>query len=298
MRHCGGERVIDPALEQVCTQAQRSIKDHLVDFQAKMQAGAKSADHVARTIRVIGAICSQMGFKTAQDISADGVNQYAESLREAGRSARTIQSHLTAIKSFTNWLSRNHKLLRDPLTSVTKPNPKSDRRRERRMLLPDEWSLLLSATKGGPEGNGMSGPERALMYRVAVETGLRSNELRSLVRGQLYVDEEQPFITCKAGSTKNSKLAKQYIRHDLAEELRQYVMRKAPKAKVFQPEDRTRMAATLRDDLASARKKWLLVALLFIDPVLANRNHSTSPLKWFYCCAPTHFPESAPEHSH
>ena len=71
------------------------------------------------------------------------------------------------------------------------------------MLLPDEWRLLEAAALQGPERFGMEGTERMLLYRTAIETGLRSSELRSLTRGNLFHRADSPFITCKAGSTKN-----------------------------------------------------------------------------------------------
>ena len=44
-------------------------------------------------------------FETPSDISADGINRYALHMRKLGRAARTIQSHLNVIKSFTKWLA-------------------------------------------------------------------------------------------------------------------------------------------------------------------------------------------------
>ncbi len=105
----------------------------------------------------------------------------------------------------------HHKLPRDPLASVKKPNPKTDRRVERRALLPEEWHRLEAATLTGPERNGMSCKERIVLYRTAIQAGLRSGELRSLSRGSLYLDALPPYLLCKAKSTKNRKDAQQFI---------------------------------------------------------------------------------------
>ncbi len=160
------------------------------------------------------------GFKMAADMNADGVNRYAGKLRDEGRAARTIQAHLNAIKAFSKWLTEHHKLPRDP---------QADRRRERRILLPEEWRLLETATAAGPERYGMTGGERLLLYCTAIQTGLRSNELRSLTRGQLYFDSDPPYITCKAGSTKNRKDARQYIQPELAASLRPKSQQRHPR---------------------------------------------------------------------
>ena len=127
----------------------------------------------------------------------------------------------------------------------------------------------------------MTGSERLLLYRTAIQTGLRSNELRSLTRGQLYFDSNPPYITCKAGSTKNRKDARQYIQPELAADLKTHVATKSPKAPTFKLPHETNLARMLRDDLADSRKQWLSEAKS--DPqeyaqrqqsdFLANVNH-------------------------
>jgi integrase len=251
------EGVIDPTLDSVSQESRRSMNDHLTDFEHKLQAANRTDKHIRVTIKFIRRIAEHAGFETAADIHADGVHRYAVRLRDQGRSARTIQSHLAAIKSFTKWLTENHKLPRDPLASVKKPNPKADRRRERRILLPDEWRRLEAATESGRVRYGMTGAERVLLYRTAVQTGLRSNELRSLTRGQLFFESDTPYITCKARSTKNRQDARQYIPPELAFALKAHIATKTPKAPVFGLPHESNLARMLRDDLAEARKAWL-----------------------------------------
>lgn len=251
------EGVIDAALDSINKQANRSIESHLADFENKMLTANRTAKHIQSTKNFIRRIADYAGFDVAMDINADGVNRYASKLRDEGLSARTIQAHLNAITAFTKWLYENQKLPRDPLASVKKPNPETDRRRERRVLLPEEWRLLERAADSGPDRYGMTGAERSLLYRTAIETGLRSSELRSLTRGRLSLESDQPFLTCKAGSTKNGKDAKQYIQPDLAERLKAHIGRKAPKTPLFGMPHETNLARMLRDDLSDARQRWL-----------------------------------------
>ena len=254
------ERVIDAGLEAISEQAQRLIDDHLADFGAKMAAGGRKAGYIKTTIGYVRSIATASGWSTAADISADAVNRYAGGLREAGQAARTIQAHLTAAKSFARWLANNQKLPRDPLASVTKPDPKGDRRLERRMLLPDEWPWLKAATRNGPVRSDTGGPARAILYALAIQSGLRLNELRSLTRQRLFLDEADPFVTCKAAQTKNAKDARQFIRPDLADELRLHVAATAPQAAIFTIGRRSVPADMLRQDLQAARRDWLEAA--------------------------------------
>ena len=248
--------VIDPALDSIGKESQRAIDSHLADFEAKLRTGKRDAEHVRSTISYIRTIAKSAGFSLAADIQADGVNHFATDLSER-RSSRTVEAYLIAIKAFTKWLTEHHKLPRDPLSSVRKPNPKTDRRRERRMLLPEEWRIVQSVTNTAPTKYGMTGHERVLVYSTAIQSGLRSNELRSLMSSGLYLDSNPPYITCKGRSTKNKQDARQYIQSDLAAQLAAHIRTKAPKASVFgiaSKDDATKM---LREDLADARKAWL-----------------------------------------
>ncbi len=252
--------LIDPRQERLALERKRSLETHLADYEAKLRAANRTDNHVDRTLGFIRGIVAAAGFATVADITADGVNAYAGELGQK-RSARTVAAHLTAIKSFTRWLAVNGKLPSDPLASVQKPNPKAARKHQRRMLLPEEWDWLRTVTLAdNAERDGMAAGERVLLYATAIQTGLRSGELRSLTRGRLYLDAARPYIVCKAGSTKNQQDAQQYIQADLAAELREHVARKAPVAPVFAMPAAYDVAAMLRADLDATRREWLKAA--------------------------------------
>ncbi len=249
--------VIDARLDAIQEQARRPISEHLDDYEAKLSAGGRTETHIQTQLYCIrqAAECDQ--WNTIGDVTADGVNRYAGSMKQSNRSAQTIRNHLAAIKSFVHWLFVNGKLSHDPLVSVKMPNAKADRKRKRRMLLHDEWEWLRLITIANPDRYSMTGQSRMLLYATAIQTGLRSSELRSLSRGNLFLANEKPYITCSASNTKNRKDARQYIQNDLADELREYVATKAPRSPVFAMPPRWDVASMLRDDLADARREWL-----------------------------------------
>ena len=251
------EGVIDPALDAISKESQRTIESHLADYESKLRAKGGTGKHIYHTARVIRCISEFAGFAIATDISGDSVNRYVDKMRDDGRSARTIQSHLTAIKGFTKWLAEGHKLQRDPLSGVTKPSPKTDRRIERRMLLPEEWKWLATATGGGPVRFTIDPVSRLLLYRTAIQTGLRSNELRTLTRGCLFLGAKRPYIRAKARNTKDGNIAKQYVQAGLADDLKAHIARKSPVATVFNMPHEANVAKMLREDLAEARQQWI-----------------------------------------
>ncbi len=252
------ERVIDPTLADLDTIALMPLKVHLDDYGSAMASKSKQG-HIDDTRIAI----EKMGFKTLREITADKVNSYASDLRKAGRSARTVASHLQSIKGFTRWAVTNGKLARDPLITVSKPSVEDDRRLVRRFLSHDEWKWLDSITRQSGERGGMRGIERALLYATAIQTGLRSGEMRSLTRGKLNLTDATPFVIAKPGGTKNKKLARQYIQPELATELKQLVGKKLAGANVFAMPKEHDVADMLRADIEAARAEWLST---FSDP--------------------------------
>jgi integrase len=248
--------IIDVVADEIAKQSNRSIESHLGDFIAKLEAAGRSTKHIDDTQRKIRAVADFARFETAGDITPDGVNRLANSLKADGLSARTIGSYIDAIRAFTRWLTENQKSTRDPLVGVKKPNPAKDRRLERRFLEPDEWRHIQQAAMAGPERRGMTGSARALLYELAIVTGLRSNELRSLTLSSLDLGTN-PIVICDACDTKNKKLARQHIPRHLAERLREYIEPRPPKANAFDMPHETSLARMLREDVADARLKWL-----------------------------------------
>ena len=128
------------------------------------------------------------------------------------------------------------------------------------MLLLEEWQWLQATTISAGESFGVQPRERLLLYEVAIETGLRSSELRSLTRARLFLDAQRPYVTVKARSTKNKQEARQYINEALAADLRRHAATKSPQAQLFAMPHETQVAKMLRSDLANARREWIKAA--------------------------------------
>ena len=80
---------------------------------------------------------------------------------------------------------RERRASESPLVHLAKLNEQSDRKHEQRALSLNEVRRLLRVTACQEECYGMSGAARALLYRLAIETGLRANELRNLTSREL-----------------------------------------------------------------------------------------------------------------
>ena len=76
------------------------------------------------------------------------------------------------------------------------------------------------------------GRERALVYKVAVLTGLRRGEIESLTLAHLLLEETTPVLRMQAKDTKNREAIDVPLRGDLVEDLRQWIATKRNAATV------------------------------------------------------------------
>ena len=114
--------------------------------------------------------------------------------------------------------------------------------------------MLIEQTERGPERMELSGPDRALVYTLAVDTGLRANEIRTLTPTSLDLEATPPIVTVSAAYSKHRRDDALPLRHDLISELRPHLDRFAPGQTVFRLPDKP--AKMLRADLAAARDAW------------------------------------------
>jgi integrase/recombinase XerD len=99
----------------------------------------------------------------------------------------------------------------------------------------------------------MEGHERELLYWLAVESGLRSNELRSLTRKSFALDAEPPMVTVDAAYSKHRRQDMLALRPVLAKALREFLAAKIPDAPAFRmPTDRRVASAMFQADLEAA----------------------------------------------
>jgi integrase len=249
-------------LEASRAAAVKRLSEHLNDFEAAILARGKTAKHAELVTKRARTLFDGCGFKLWSDVQAAKVEANLATLREStdeetGISAQTSNFYLAAAKQFGKWMVREERATRSPLEHLRGLNVATDRRHERRALSADELRRLVAAAQNGPEVLGMRGAERALLYRLAVETGLRSNELRSLVRTSFRFGKQSATVVVEARNSKRRRQDELPIRAETAELIQTHVATKHPGAAVFAMPRADGMADMLRSDLLAARTAWL-----------------------------------------
>ena len=252
------EGVVDPAAERLAKQRTRQLKDHLKEFERSISSANQTEKHVNATIDAVSDAATVGNWASLGDINAEDVELYMSQLRDADAAARTIQRKVNSVKQFSKWCYETGRIQTNILARVKTPNPDTDRRLERRALLPEEWPILLKTTvEGEDHACGVTGPQRGLLYSIALQTGLRSNELRSLTLGKLHLDKKPPFVLVPSRSTKNKKPARQYLTQTLAGEFQDHAKSRPHGSPLFDLPHETDMALMLRQDLENARRDWI-----------------------------------------
>jgi 7-cyano-7-deazaguanine synthase len=199
------------------------------------------------------------------DVDGAAFSRHLKELAESGRAARSINKRRTAVRGFTRWLHKQGRMKTDPLLGIPVRREQTDRRVVRRALSDEELARLFRAVEADCRGSGnteasrprgaMNGVDRAMLYRLAVGTGLRLGEIASLTPQSFDLEADAPFVTIEAGYSKRRTRDEQPIRSDLADLLRGY-LRGHPRTQQIWRLPRG-MAKVLRDDLAKARRGWI-----------------------------------------
>ena len=237
----------------------RRLKDHLVDFVANLTNRGATPDYVNTTEQRVSAILDGCKFERIDQISASRVQEFLAGLRKRGKSVASSNHYLRAIKMFTRWLVRDHRMSEDRLAYMSALNEEVDRRRIRRPLTTDEFARLIEAVESGPALQQLSGPDRAILYIIGVYTGYRRNEIGSVTKQSFNVDSDPPTLTVQAGYSKHRRTDVLPLRKDFAERIRKWIAGK-PKVRPNEPLLRVtnkRTADMLEEDLAAAREKWI-----------------------------------------
>lgn len=186
----------------------------------------RNKDHVQTVMHRIRSIVNACGFKTWPDIRKSAVESYLGGLSV---SLRTHVGYIAAIKAFCTWAVDDERADYSPLQKlrrITVPD-----REARRPLSADEVGKLLAATVNQPTRYGLSGFDRAVLYRVAVETGFRVRELRHLTAGGFNMDKAT--LSLSGQFCKDRRDAIQPLTMALAASLAGYLAGKEPTDRIF-----------------------------------------------------------------
>ena len=241
----------------------RPVAAHIEDWRLSMLARGDKPNHSNHMAGAVTRVLASAGVASVAEPKPDLIELALGRMTAAGRSPRTRNHALSAIKAFFRWLYNVERIREVPrgVAKITKLSEESDRKLIRRALSRDEVNQLIEVTRMGPDrvatraGRGqtttaiITGPDRAMLYDLAAGTGFRANELRSLTLESFHLDTADPMVTIHAGYSKDGHSTEQPIGSALAERLRDYLRGRGP-GRVFVVPEKT--AKMIRADIAAA----------------------------------------------
>jgi integrase len=247
--------------------ASKLLTSHMDDFKAALVARGNTEKHASLTVCRVKRIFDGCGFRFWSNVSASEVERCLAELRKdktrdgkvvkRGISAASSNHHLTAVKAFCKWMVRDRRASQSPVEHLKALNVRTDRRHDRRALSVEEIRWLTSVTAQGPVREGMPGADRSLLYQLAIESGLRANELRSLTRECFQLEGKEPSVTIRAAYAKNRRMDTLPLRPRLAGLMRDHLARKPLDLPAFNMPRPNRVVFMLRADLEAAREAWI-----------------------------------------
>ena len=252
------------------------MEQHLEDYRDELLSKGDTEKHVKHTIGVLRRLLESAEIKTLPALQASRLQMSLGRIKEK-RSARTANHARQSVLTFLTWLDDSDRIMRKPsgLKRIKPFNVQSDRKRVRRSLTFADVILLLRTAEEShpvrhvPAGtkvgrgyakkaytasvehlNQLPGSSRAMLYRLAMGTGFRANELRSLTPECFRLDGDEPCITVQAKDTKNKKDAVQPITRELADQIGPFLTLCEPGKPVLNVPIRT--ATMLHRDLKAA----------------------------------------------
>ncbi len=225
----------------------RPLSEHLGDFRRSLEAGNTDI-HVKVTYSRIKRVFDGCGFRYWCDISASKVKDFLTGLEI---SKKTFNYYLAAVKQFCRWMVKDRRASESPVDYLSRLRlPENE---YRRALDFEEVCRLLAATEKAPTRFGLTGHARAVLYLLAVETGLRVRELQSLKVHSL--DLKNCTVTVEPESCKDRRRAVQLLKHGRALQLKKFFAGKMPDVKAFNMPSSYRTAEMLRADLAETEER-------------------------------------------
>jgi len=238
------------AKDQVAVAA--PLADLVTAYLSALAARGRSAKYIRQTAAMIQETFTTCNFASWRDITRDKVSAFLNDLREGPRhvSYGRSNSFLRAVLGFCNWVATDRGWAQEsPLRVLKRLDERQDRRHPRRAITMPEFKRLLDATAKGPERFGFSGRDRAALYMLTFETGMRASEIRRLRTADFDLANHRVLIR-GVKATKNKVDRWQSLSPGLCEDLAQVLANRTPNATPFPVSIRT--ADMLKEDLQNA----------------------------------------------
>ena len=211
------------------TAGKNRLTDHLDGFMGSLKVKRCTDKYLLLVENMIKRICEQCGFDVISDLDANRFTAFVNGLNIA---VKTKSHYIAGFKEFAKWLHETGRLPKNNFKLIKTPKVlQSDQVHPRRALTADEVARLIKAAQTGKPFRGISGTERALIYRLAVESGLRYNEIKTLKISDF--DFTNYVVQIRDANEKARRGAVLPLRKSTADMIKTFLRNKTPQSTAF-----------------------------------------------------------------
>ena len=210
------------------------ISQHVESYVANLEARGRVLEHTRLVRQRLEWFLAETKITRLSQLRPALADQALSTLRKAGKSDQTVSHYATSLKSFTEWLRKNHWTKTDLLADLDRPAIVTTR--ERSAMTSSQLAALIETTRSrGLARRGLSGLDRSWLYSLATYTGLRRRELWALTPESFDLDSEPALVSLPGAATKNRKRADQPLPGHLVADLKEWLASKAGGVPIFGP---------------------------------------------------------------
>ena len=248
-------------------EAKKTLACHLQDWRASILASGKTAKHADQQYDRVRKIFDTCQFKYWVDISASKLQLEISKLKRTVKarhknkkekglydkvignaSQKTKGYYLKACKQFCKWMVMDSRASQNPLLTLQIDPGQTAKRAA---LEPTELRQLLAYTETTGVSYGLTGLERAIVYQIAAETGLRASEIDALYIRDF--DLKNGMVELSGEYTKNRQDAKIPLKRSMVQKLKAFFRGKKRDEKAFKMPYITNCARMIRKDIEKAQ---------------------------------------------
>ncbi len=242
--------------DQLCyaDAARKPLRQHLDEWRQSLLNKGSGSVHVERYHRVaMEVLIDGCGWENLRELECLEAERYIAKQKQAKRWRAASCNHATkALRGFGNFLADHDRLPKNPFKRLKIRRVEDDRAFIRGELTADEWERIVRAAESGKRSYGMSGSDRAMLYRVRMATAFRGKALRLLTPASFVLEGNRPCILIGAEGDKDKRRRVKPISSALVAVLRPWLADKPKDAPVFDLPAECNVVRMWRKDLAAA----------------------------------------------
>lgn len=198
--------------------AENRIAAGLDEYADHLRAAGNCRQYVREVKFRIKRIIGHAGYETYSELDAVTATKAIADLMKAGdiKTVTTANKYREALRGWSRWMRQHGRWARDPLENMPRIKGDTTPTRRRAILTDEQFQELIASTMEGPMRRNLFGEERAWLYLIASQTGLRASELDSLTPGSFRLKGETPTVEIHCTISKRRTTDKIELHPDFA----------------------------------------------------------------------------------